>query len=63
MRHIEVVAGSFAIVEDGKVIGVVAKSVGSETQWGFFPIVPGSGGLNYAALQQALEGGMRFKPD
>ena len=58
MRHIEVVAGSFALVDDNKVLGVVTKT--SETQWGFFPLVRGDSGLNYVPLQHALEAALEF---
>lgn len=61
MRHIEVVAGAFAIMEDREVIGVVTKL--NETQWGFYRIVSGtpSSQTTYIPLQYALMEGMKFK--
>ncbi len=61
MRHIEVVAGAFAIVDDREVVGVVSKC--SETQWGFYPLVPGDapGVSSNLPLQYALAEAMKFR--
>jgi len=62
-RHVAVVAGSFAIMEDDEVIGVVSKM--NETQWGFWPLVPGrnNGVGRCVPLQYALEAGLKFIRD
>lgn len=61
MRHIEVVGDAFAVVEGDQVLGVVSKC--SETQWGFYPIVPGSinGVADHVPLQYALNEAMKFR--
>jgi hypothetical protein len=61
MRHIEVVAGAFAIMEDKEVIGIVTKV--NDTQWGFFQFVEGtvSEVSSYIPLQNALDEGIKFK--
>lgn len=61
MRHIEIVAKAFAIVEDKVVIGVVTAI--NETQYAFYPLVPGKvhGVDRNVPLQYALETGLKFE--
>ena len=63
MKHIEVVEGSFAIVENNKVTGVVTKI--NETQWGFYPLVPckTKGISTCIFLHYALEEALKFEPE
>lgn len=63
MRHVAVVADTFAIVEDNIVIGVVAKC--NETQWAFYPLMKGSyhGVSANVSLQWALQAGLDWKID
>lgn len=62
-RHIEIVAKTFAIVEDKEVIGVVTAI--DDTRWSFFPLVDGQckGESRYIPVAYALEAGLKFERD
>lgn len=62
MNEIRIVDGSYAVLRDNRVIGVVTRS--DKTSWRCDPIVEGisAGATSYVPLAYALREALKFEP-